>query len=283
MNQNERIRRQRDTANEELHALEHGMKYFHNHLTGEEQVVRRTDDLIKVETCRFYFKDLQAKLAAAESKLKAVDAFIKLLKEDHAKQLAAAETKIKELEELCEKGNIARGQLAWRAARMESDEKLIRELRADIQRLQNCQETPQPSKLEAAYALIDETKMLANENLAGAERGWQEIDTLKAKIKELEAEIAKLNGKLQAANAYIEVQSEDVSKLTGLLIQKRRIINALEANPLKATPQPADRITPPYQILGIYVTLVDGKVQAVSWNPDRQTQERSTTLKDEDF
>ena len=186
MNQNERIRRQRDTANEELHALEHGMKYFHNHLTGEEQVVRRTDDLIKVETCRFYFKDLQAKLAAAESKLKAVDAFIKLLKEDHAKQLAAAETKIKELEELCEKGNIARGQLAWRAARMESDEKLIRELRREIEAL-------------------------------------------------------------------------------------------------KAIQQPAERITPPYEILGIYVTLVDGKVQAVSWNPDRQTQERSTTLKDEDF
>ena len=183
---NRNLRLQLDTALEELHALEHGMKYFFNHLDGQQYHVRQTEAASRLATCQDFNAELKAKLAAAESKLRATHTYIELLKEDHAKQLATANAKIEELEELCEKGNIARGQLAWRAARMESDEKLIRELRREIEAL-------------------------------------------------------------------------------------------------KAIQQPAERITPPYEILGIYVTLVDGKVQAVSWNPDRQTQERPTFTKDKDF
>lgn len=187
MSHNQRLRLK--TANEELHALQHGHASYYNHLDGQQYHVRQTEAASRLATCQTFNAELKSNLDAAESTLRATRTYIELLKEDHAKQLAAAETKIDELEELCEKGNIARGQLAWRAARMESDEKLIRELRADIQRLQNCQETPQP----------------------------------------------------------------------------------------------AERITPPYEILGIYATLVDGKVQAVSFNQERRAQERPTFTKDKEF
>jgi vacuolar-type H+-ATPase subunit I/STV1 len=169
------------TAQEELHALERGMSQYFNHVTGEEQNIRSTDDYNRLVSLRYY-----------------VETYMK-------PQLEAANAKIKELEELCEKGrlaqqsnvhlrrqvedleeevrlgNIARGQLDWRTARMESDKKIIHELNQEIDALKA---TQQPAKritphdiLSIRFTYADGTVFEARHPFSHPERRAEERET----------------------------------------------------------------------------------------------------------